>query len=46
MKVDRRSEVFFVSETIRPFLDRLDLGIQPFTHGIGNRMDNVRQDVG
>ena len=26
MKVDRRFEVFFVSETICTFLDRLDLG--------------------
>ena len=46
MKVDRRFDVFFVSETIRPFLDRLDLGIQSFTHGIGDRMDDGRQDVG
>ena len=46
MKVDRRFEVFFFSETIRPFLDRLDLGIQSLTHGIGDRMYDVRQDVG
>ena len=46
VKVDRNLETVLVPEAISPFLDCLDLGVQPFTHGIGDWMYHVRQDIG
>ncbi len=31
---------------VGPFLDRLDLGVQPFTDGIGDWMRDGRQNIG
>ncbi len=46
MKVNRCLESFLVPESVSSFLDRLDLGVQPFTHRIGDRMRDVRKDIG
>ena len=46
VKVDRRFEAFLVSKAVNPFLDRLDFGVQPFTHIVGDRMRGVRQSIG
>lgn len=45
MKVNRCFESFLVSKSISPFLDGLDLGVQSFTHSIGDRMRDVRQNI-
>ena len=45
MKINRCLESFLVSKSIRPLLDGLNLGVQSFTHGIGDRMCDVRQNI-
>ncbi len=46
MKIDRNLEAFLVPKSVGPFLDRLDLGVQPFARGIGDRMRDIGQDIG
>ena len=46
MKIDRDLEALLVPESVRRLLDRLDLGVQPFAGGIGDRMRDIGQDIG
>lgn len=45
MKVYGCLKSLLVSEPVSPFLDGLDLGVQRFTHRIGDRMLDVRQNI-
>ena len=46
MEVDRGLEVLAIAEPVGALLDRLDLGVEPLTHRIGDPMPEVGQDVG
>ena len=46
MNIDRNLESFPVPKSVSPFLDGLDLGVQPFARGIGGRMRDVGQNTG
>ena len=45
MKGNSTLESFFVSKPVSSFLDRLNLGIQPFTGRIGNRLSQIGQNI-
>lgn len=46
MKVICCLESFLVPKSVNPLFDCLDLEVQPFTHSVGDRMRDVRQDIG
>jgi len=46
MKIDRDFEVLAVPEAVGHFLNRLNLGIEPFAHRICDQVLKVRQNLG